>query len=68
MPAPLTEARVAYMLAHVEDNRQPNYIAANAICIGLASIAVMLRFVSRSLAGVKIGLDDYTICLSLVVF
>jgi hypothetical protein len=65
MAAP-TQADIEYMLMHQDDDRRPNYIAANAIIIGLAILAVVLRFVSRTLAGVRLGLDDYTICASLV--
>lgn len=65
MSAP-TQAQIEYMLAHLDDDRRPNYIAANAICIGFAIVAVVLRFVSRTLAGVRLGWDDFTIVLSLV--
>lgn len=62
----LTQADMDYMLAHISDDRRPNYIAANSVCIGFAIAAVALRFVSRTIAGVKIGLDDYTIVVALV--
>jgi hypothetical protein len=65
MAAP-TDADIAYMMAHAHDDRRPNYIAANSICIGLAAIAVVLRLLSRFLAQIKLGFDDYTICISLV--
>jgi hypothetical protein len=61
-----TEADIAYMMAHLDDDRRPNYIAANAICIGFAILAVVLRFVSRLMAGVRLGWDDYTIVASLI--
>lgn len=65
MTAP-TPADIEYMLMHQDDDRRPNYIAANSIFIGLAVLAVTLRVVSRTIAGVRFGLDDYTICASLV--
>lgn len=61
-----SEADIAYMMAHLDDDRRPNYIAANAICIGFAILAVTLRFVSRLMAGVRLGWDDYTIVASLI--
>jgi hypothetical protein len=61
-----TEADINYMLAHTDDDRRSNYIAANAICVSVAITAVILRFISRTIAGVKIGIDDYTILVSLV--
>jgi hypothetical protein len=64
--AALTKADIAWMMAHTDDNRTPNYIAANAICIAFAIIAVSLRFTARYLAGIKFGLDDLTIAASLV--
>ncbi|KAF1948665.1 hypothetical protein CC80DRAFT_458826 [Byssothecium circinans] len=60
-----TPADIAYMMAHDHEDRRPNFVAANTICLILAVIAVMLRLVSRSLARIKIALDDWTIILAL---
>ncbi|KAF2261281.1 hypothetical protein CC78DRAFT_419158, partial [Lojkania enalia] len=65
MAAP-TPADIAYMMEHMGEDRRPNYIVANSVCIGVAIIAVFLRYISRFLAGTKYGLDDYTILISLI--
>jgi hypothetical protein len=65
MAAPTPE-QIAYMMAHDHEDRRPNFVIANSICIGLAVTAVGLRFLARGLARIKFALDDWTILLALV--
>ena len=61
-----TPAELMYMEKHITDDRRPDVIVANAMCLGIALIAVVLRIWSRRLAKVQFGLDDYSVVLALV--
>ena len=50
---------------HINDNKQPDIIAASAICLPLAYIAVILRLVARRLGRIPLGADDYTVLTAL---
>ena len=54
---------IAYMKAHIEDNRADGLIASHVICFTAACIAVGLRFVARRLGKVKYGLDVCPSCV-----
>ena len=64
---PLTPAQIAYQEAHINETLQPNIIAATAVCMTAAYTAVALRFISRSVGRVKLGKDDYSIIIALVI-
>ena len=61
----LTPADIAYQKAHIKDDRRGDIIVSHAICITLAFLAVILRFISRKLGKIKIQADDYTIIAAL---
>ncbi|KAI4284402.1 MAG: hypothetical protein L6R38_001455 [Xanthoria sp. 2 TBL-2021] len=63
---PLSETEIQYQLKHVEDNRVNDIVVSNSVCIGLAAIAVLLRFAARRLSKAKVGADDYMVTAALV--
>ena len=50
-----------YQIDHIHDNRINESLVSNSICIGLAAIAVLLRFAARRLSSAKIAADDFMI-------
>ncbi|KAL8747133.1 MAG: hypothetical protein Q9190_000956 [Brigantiaea leucoxantha] len=62
----ITEADIAYQKAHVRDDRSQDIVVSHAICIALAAIAILLRFVSRRLGKVAVGADDWMIVAAFV--
>ena len=62
----LTEADIAYQKAHIRDNRRGDIIFSHAICISIAFLTVVLRFLSRRMGKVKIAWDDYMIVVAFV--
>lgn len=61
-----SEEEIQYQLDHIDDNRVNDIVVSNSVCIGLAAIAVLLRFAARSLSRAKVGADDYMITAALV--
>lgn len=57
---------IQYQLDHIEDNRVNDIVVSNSVCIGLAAIAVLLRFVARCLSKAKVAGDDYMVSAALV--
>jgi len=62
----LTAAETEYMIAHQSDNKGPQIIASNVICLTATIIAFVLRFVSRRLGHVKLGIEDWLIVIATV--
>ncbi|KAL9607133.1 MAG: hypothetical protein Q9167_007926 [Letrouitia subvulpina] len=62
----LTEADIKYQIAHIRDDRSQDIIVSHGICITLAAIAIILRFISRKLGKVRIGADDWMIVAAFV--
>lgn len=62
MPSPV---EIQYQLAHVDDNRQPEMIAAYTICGTLAVASVGSRFLSRRLNKSSIEADDYAVLVGM---
>ena len=56
-----TAMDMTYQSAHIGDDRRRDVVVSHAICITLAVIAVVLRFVSRRIGKVKVGWDDYVL-------
>ncbi|KAK7178625.1 integral membrane protein [Paraphaeosphaeria sporulosa] len=54
-----TPAQVEYMTANIHEDRRHTYIVVNSIMLTAAYIAFVLRFVSRRLGAVKMGVDDW---------
>lgn len=63
---PPTPEQIAYMQAHAGDDKRALFAAGNAVVLGIAYIAIVLRFVSRARVGTKYGWDDWLICLAAV--
>ena len=61
-----SDADLAYMRAHADDNRVPLFVGVNAMCVGVVYVAIFLRFTSRMKIRTKIGLDDWLIALAAV--
>lgn len=55
-----------YQLAHIHDSRKASVAAAYAVCLPIAFIAVIMRFVSRRIGRVSYGLDDWVIVMAYV--
>ena len=65
-PAPFTPADIAYQMAHADDTQVPRIVSISVLLIVLTVVAVMLRFVARSMRKLPWGLDDYFMVPSLV--
>ena len=59
-------ADIEFMIKHIDDDRRPWFVGANAGCLVLAYLSVALRLLSRRKIGTKIGLDDWLIGLATV--
>lgn len=55
---------LAYQLAHIDDDRGPQLLAANSVLTVLATVAITLRFLVRWKTKTGIKADDYTILLA----
>ncbi|KAL8913221.1 MAG: hypothetical protein Q9171_001935 [Xanthocarpia ochracea] len=66
MPS-VSQKEIQYQIDHIHDNRINEILVSNSICIGLAAIAVVLRFAARRLNKAKIAADDYMIVAALVL-
>jgi hypothetical protein len=56
-----TPDQIAYMQAHINENRQPWFIGANIAFLVVALGSVALRFLARIKIGTHLGLDDWLI-------
>ena len=63
LPSP---SEITYQKAHMQDDRRIGIIISNVVCFVLATAAVILRFISRRLAGTKHGWDDWWMLAALV--
>ena len=64
----ITFDEIAHQLAHIKDDRTTEMRVAFTLNIILASVAVILRFVSRRIVRAKLQADDYTTMAALVRF
>ncbi|KAL9130709.1 MAG: hypothetical protein Q9217_001188 [Psora testacea] len=64
--AHLTPAELFYQKEHVTDDMRPAIAVCNGMCLGIALVAVTLRFVSRRIARLPYGTDDWTILVALL--
>ena len=55
------------MAENIYATRDVKLIAANVIVLFLSPTAVVLRLLSRRIAGVRFGWDDYTIIVAMVI-
>ena len=66
MATMLTPAEIQDQMAHSSDNKAPDIIAANVVCLTIACIAVALRFQARRVARIRYEEDDWLILAGLV--
>lgn len=66
MAGGLTPQEIVYETVHFHDNKGPAIVGGSILLIVFATIAVVLRLVSRRIKRTAWGADDYTIVLSLV--
>ena len=57
---------LAHMQANVDDNKVPDIIASNAICLAIAYVTVALRIVSRNLIRNGLHTNDWCMVAALV--
>lgn len=62
----LSQTELLYEFEHINDNRGPDLIATYSICISLAYIAVILRFIARRAGRNALLWDDWMIVVALV--
>ena len=53
-------------LAHIHEDRSNDIVISHGICIVIAVVAVVLRFISRKICKSQLLADDYMIILALV--
>lgn len=61
-----SEGKTEYQLAHFHEDRSGELIASHAVCLALASIAVILRLITRRLSRASIDADDFMIVVALM--
>ena len=66
MAGAISPHEIAVETAHYDDNKSPTVIAGSIILIATATLAVILRLVSRRFRRLQLGADDYMIILALV--
>ena len=62
----LPPAEAQYQLDHINDSRVKDVLSSQIACFALATIAVILRFVSRRVSKIAIKADDWMIVVALV--
>ena len=62
----LTPAEILYQQQHIGDDLRADIAVCNGMCLGIAVVAVILRFVCRRIARVPLGMDDWTVVIALV--
>lgn len=63
---PISPDQIRYMQEHINDNKQPLFLAVSITTLIVAYIAVSLRIFTRKRAGVLLGADDRWILAALV--
>ena len=63
---PLPPAEAQYQLDHINDSRVKDLLSSQIACFAPATIAVILRFVSRRVSKIAIKADDWMIVVALV--
>ena len=63
----LPPAEMQYQTDHINENRTPGFIASVSVVCSLATIAVGLRLTARAWTKVGMGMDDYLICIALLI-
>ncbi|KAI1384251.1 uncharacterized protein F4822DRAFT_434190 [Hypoxylon trugodes] len=63
-----TPEQIQYLEEHIDETLVPSIFISNGICLGAATISVVLRFFSRRLSGSGLDKDDYCLFLSYVLY
>lgn len=66
LPSFLTPEQLAYLEAHLGDNRGPRILAVSYFLIAITVITVILRFVARAVRKLPWQIDDYSMIPALV--
>ena len=61
-----TLEEIQYQEAHIHDDRSRDIVIPHAICIAIAAIAVLLRFISRRMCKASIQADDWMILIAMM--
>lgn len=61
---PLEQAQ--YQLAHIHESKKAEIATSYSICLPIAVVAIIMRFVSRRIGGTTYGADDWVIVVALV--
>lgn len=62
----LTPEQILYLQERIDETRVPSIHVANGICVGAATISVVLRFLARRSGGANLGKDDYCLFVAYV--
>ncbi|KAI4278561.1 MAG: hypothetical protein L6R35_006086, partial [Caloplaca aegaea] len=66
MTAP-SASEIQYQLQHIHEDTSNQIIAAFGVCLGIATCAVLLRFVARHITRAPLAGDDWTIVAGLAI-
>lgn len=66
LPPPLSPEQLAYLKAHIKDDKGPRIIAISVTFIVMCSLSVGLRFVARNVRKLSWEADDYLMVPALV--
>lgn len=61
-----SSSSLVFQQTHIHDDRRGGIITVNVLTLIIAYTAVLLRYLSRRLAGTSFGADDGWICVALV--
>ncbi|MCJ1272070.1 hypothetical protein MMC22_011977 [Lobaria immixta] len=62
-----TPEEIQYQEDHIHDDRSGDIVTSHAICITIAVIAVLFRFISRRMCKASIQADDWMIIVALLL-
>lgn len=62
----LSRQEIEYEMSHASDNRGSSLVAAYAVCLSLAYVATILRFISRRKSRLAYMADDWMLVVGLV--
>ncbi|KAI1370789.1 hypothetical protein F4677DRAFT_437502 [Hypoxylon crocopeplum] len=63
-----TPEQIKYMQDNIDESLVPAVNISSGVLIGAATIAVVLRFLARRMAGAGLGRDDYCLSLAYILF
>ena len=61
-----TPEEIQYQEEHIHDDRSGNVVTSHAICMAIATTAVLLRLIARRMCKASIQADDWMIIFALV--